>query len=110
MRHLYMLFTLSLIPINALAADMNASNLNGFQFSLLDIEKNCTAQRNGMSDTLSIHCKGQNLKPVSRSCEGFIEGGLENVRFSCGGGLWSISNKCRVEMRGASKGEFNCKL
>lgn len=93
-----------------MAADINSSKLPGYDFSLLDIEKACVAKRDGGSDSLSVKCKGNHLKQVARSCEGFINGGLENVRLNCGGGLWSLNSKCKIEMRGASKGEFNCKL
>ena len=110
MKHIYLLISLLILPLELLAADMNAANLSGYQFSLLDIEKNCIATRNGMSDTLSVQCKGQTMKAVSRACEGFVEGGLENIRLACGGGLWSLGSKCKVEMRGADKGEFNCKI
>lgn len=94
----------------ALSADMNASKISGYQFSLLDIEQNCSAVRNGMTDTLSIECKGHLLAPVRRSCEGYIQGGLETVKLNCRGGLWQLNNRCRLEMRGAQTGEFNCKL
>jgi hypothetical protein len=99
-----------LLTSPVIAEDMNATNLKGYQFSLLDIEKNCVAQRDGVANTLSIECKGANLNPVRRSCEGYINGGLENVKLTCSGGLWMLNTRCKIMMRGAKKGEFNCKI
>ncbi len=109
MKALFTLLICSIFSTSILAADINASKLPGYQFSLLDIEKDCKALRAG-ADSLSVSCKGDHLKPVGRSCEGFISNGLENVRLSCGGGLWVLNSKCKIMMRGANKGEFNCKL
>ncbi|MFT6262034.1 MAG: hypothetical protein ACJA0E_002220 [Bermanella sp.] len=109
MKILILLTTAILLPFSAIAGDINASNLPGQAFSLLDIERKCVALREG-TDSLSVSCKGDNLKPVARSCGGYINGGLENVKLSCGGALWILSTKCKIEMRGANKGEFNCEL
>jgi hypothetical protein len=108
MRKLILLLSAILILGTASAADINASNLPGQKFSLLDIEKNCKALRSGIS-SLSVTCKGDNLKSVARSCEGFITNGLENVKLNCGG-LWVLNTKCKILMRGANSGEFDCKL
>lgn len=96
-------------PVIANAADINASKVPGYDFSYLDIQQNCTLKREG-PDTLSVVCKGKHLKPVSRSCEGYIARGLESVSLNCSGGLWALKQRCKVEMRGANKGEFNCQI
>jgi len=100
---------LSVISLSAIAADLEGSNVKGFNFSYLDIEKNCSVKREGR-ESLSIACKGRDLKPVSRSCSGFIAGGLESAKLNCGGALWVLNQKCKIEMRGANRGEINCKL
>jgi len=105
---IFILFT-SLFPILGHSAELEGSNIKGFQFSYMQIEKNCFAQREGR-ESLSIQCKGKNLKPVSRSCGGFISGGLSNATLNCGGALWVLNQRCKIEMRGAERGEINCKL
>jgi hypothetical protein len=91
------------------AGGINTSDLPGQKFSLLDIERKCAATREG-ADSLSVSCEGDNLKPVARSCGGYIDGGLEDVKLICGGALWVLNSKCKIEMRDANKGEFNCRL
>lgn len=109
MKALIPLIVCSFFVPASFSADINTSKLPGYQFSLLDIEQKCKALRAG-SESLSVTCKGDHLKPVARSCEGFISRGLEDVKLNCGGGLWVLNSKCKIEMRGANKGEFNCKL
>ncbi|MGR6873023.1 hypothetical protein ACU6U9_12105 [Pseudomonas sp. HK3] len=93
----------------AYSDDLESSNIKGFQFSYMDIEKNCTAQREGQ-ESLSIECKGSDLKSVSRSCGGYISRGLESAKLNCGGSLWVLNQRCKIEMRGADYGEINCKI
>lgn len=105
-----MIFILcSLICATSIAADLEGSNINGFQFGYLDIEKQCEARREGRK-SLSIECEGKALKPVSRSCSGFINRGLGSAKLNCGGALWVLNQRCKIEMRGADYGEINCKL
>jgi hypothetical protein len=99
-----------LLAMPAFAGGMNASNLKGYNFSLQDIEKSCTAHRDGVTDSLSIKCKGNQLKPVHRSCEGYINSGLEDVKLNCDGDLWVLNTRCKIMMRGAKKGDFNCTI
>jgi hypothetical protein len=47
-----------LLTSPVIAEDMNATNLKGYQFSLLDIEKNCVAQRDGVANTLVLNARG----------------------------------------------------
>jgi len=94
---------------SAVGADIGSSKIPGFEFSYLDIEKNCSAKRDGRS-TLAIVCKGSDLKPISRSCEGFLGAGLANATLNCGGQLWVLNQRCKIEMRGAEKGDINCQL
>ena len=102
--------TLSLfLAIYAHSEDLETSNIKGFSFSYLDIQQNCTAQREGQN-SLSIECKGSQMKSISRGCSGYISGGLENAKLNCGGSLWILNQRCKIEMRGANYGEINCKL
>lgn len=98
-----------LISCSSFAAELEGSNIAGFDFGYLDVEKNCTAKREGPS-SLSIECKGSELKSVSRSCGGHISRGLESAKLSCGGSLWVLNDRCKIEMRGADYGELNCKI
>ena len=100
-------FLLFMYP--CVAADIGSSNIPGFQFSYLDVEKGCSAKRDGRT-TLAIECKDSNLKPVSRSCEGFLGAGLADASLNCGGQLWILNQRCKIEMRGAEKGDINCQL
>ena len=101
-----LLFTCLLAPL-AQGKDVDASNIKGYDFSVRDVQNFCIAKR-ASGDNLSIHCKKKRLKPVSLSCEGWISGGLEDAKLSCGGGLWVLNSQCKIEMRGASNGEVNC--
>ncbi len=87
--------------------DVNATYIKGYDFSVRDVQRYCTANR-GNGDNLTIQCKDKRLKPVSQSCEGWITGGLDFAKLSCGGGLWILNNKCKIEMIGASRGNVNC--
>lgn len=93
----------------ALSDDLEGSNITGYNFSYGEIEKNCTAQRIS-ADSLAIECKHANLKAVSRGCEGNVRSGLDDIKLNCGGGLWVVNQRCKIEMRGADRGEINCKL
>ena len=101
-------FCLACFTIQAAsAADLEFSNIKGYDFSLGDVQKECTAHRHS-GNQLEIKCKKSNMKPLHRACEGFITGGLSDVSFSCRGDLWIVSNKCQVKMRSAQKGEMSC--
>jgi len=89
------------------AKDVNATYIKGYEFSVRDVQKYCKAKRES-GDALSIQCKDKRLKPVERSCEGWITGGLDFARFSCGGGLWVLNKVCKIEMIGHTKGNVNC--
>ena len=89
--------------------DVKSSNIKGYNFSIRDVQTFCVAKRSS-GDNLSVHCKDKRLKPVEQSCEGWITGGLDAAKFSCGGGLWVLNNRCKIEMRGASNGDVNCEF
>jgi len=89
------------------SSDLEFSNIKGHDFSLGDVQKQCMAHRHS-GNALEIKCKKSNMKAVSRNCEGYITGGLRDVSFSCRGNLWIVSNKCKVKMIGAQKGEMSC--
>lgn len=90
------------------AADLEGTHIPGYNFGYGSIEKGCYVKRDGKS--LTVKCKESRLKPVSRSCEGQMVGGLDSVKLNCSGGLWSINQRCKIIMLGANKGEINCKL
>jgi len=93
----------------SMGADIEGSNIKGYDFGYGAVEKGCTAHRES-GNTISIRCKEKRLKPVSRSCEGNMYGGLENVKLNCSGGLWALNQRCKIEMRGADFGEINCRI
>lgn len=101
------LVMLSWFSLLAQGSDLEFSNIKGHDFSLGDVQKQCTAHRHS-GNALEIKCKKSNMKAVSRSCEGYITGGLSDVSFSCRGSLWVVSNKCKIKMLGAKKGEIGC--
>ena len=100
-------FTAAFLSSLSLGADLEFSNIKGHDFSLGDVQKQCMAHRHS-GNALEIKCKKSNMKAVSRNCEGYITGGLSDVSFSCRGNLWIVSNKCKVKMIGAQKGEMSC--
>ncbi len=101
-----LLITLMLSPVGQ-ARDVKATYIKGYDFSVREVQRYCKAKRES-GDSLSIHCKKDRLKPVAQSCEGWITGGLDFAKLSCGGGLWVLNNKCKIEMFGASRGNVNC--
>ncbi len=87
--------------------EINASHIKGYDFSIRDVQSYCTAKRES-GESLSINCKKKRLKPVAQACEGLISGGLDLAKLNCGGGLWVLNKVCKIEMRGASRGDVNC--
>ena len=106
LKSLLLILSLSLASATQ-GADVKSTNIKGYDFSVRDVQNFCKAKR-ASGDNLSIHCKEKRLKPVTLSCEGWITGGLDAARLSCGGGLWVLNSQCKIEMRGASNGEVNC--
>ncbi|WP_396588981.1 hypothetical protein [Bermanella sp. R86510] len=100
---------LSLIAGCGIGTELDASNIGSYDFNYFDIEKLCTAQRE-RSGQLSLECKDKRLSPISRSCSGFIDGGLDSAKLNCSGDLYVVHQRCKVEMRGADWGELNCKV
>ena len=98
---------LSALMSNIHASGLEFSKIKGHDFSLGDVQKECMAHRVSGNE-LEITCKPKNMKAVNRSCVGYIQGGLEDVRLTCRGTLWVVSNKCKVKMLGAKKGEMSC--
>ena len=95
------------LPPALYGKDVEATNVKGYDFSVRDVQRYCSAKR-GSGDNLTIHCKDKRLKPVSQSCEGWITGGLDFAKLSCGGGLWVLNTQCKIEMIGARRGNINC--
>ncbi len=95
------------MALSAQAADLEFSNIPGYDFSLGDVQKECMAHRHS-GNSLEIQCKKDNMKAVQRNCEGFINRGLSDVNFSCRGNLWVVAQKCKVKMLGSQKGEMSC--
>lgn len=93
----------------SVATDIEGSNIKGYDFGYGAVEKGCTAHRES-GNSISIRCKEKRLKPVSRSCEGNMYGGLDSVKLNCSGGLWALNQRCKIEMRGADFGEINCRI
>ncbi len=90
------------------ATDINAQNVKGYPFSLFEVQKYCTVQRQG-DQYLSVSCELPKLKPMMTSCEGIMSAGLKDPKFLCSGGLWALSDKCYVEMLNAKKGNIKCR-
>ncbi len=107
--HNFIIFMLCMLitALSEAAPDVNASYIKGQKFSIREVQQYCKAKRES-GDALSIQCNEARLKPVERSCEGWITGGLDVARFSCGGGLWVLNSVCKIEMRGSKTGDINC--
>lgn len=88
--------------------DLNVDDIEGYKFSLFDIQEHCTVNRDG-DRHLAITCDLPKLKPVVRSCEGNITAGLVDPKFYCSGGLWKLNDICYVEMLNTNKGNIRCK-
>lgn len=89
--------------------DPKSINLKGFNFSLADIEGECSVRRLGDSDNLVLKCSAKKLQPVSQSCEGFITGGLRQTQLNCSGSLWVVRDHCEIKMRSSHGGELFCR-
>ena len=92
-----------------LTGDINTSKVKGYNFTLFEVQKYCMVKRQG-DKYLSLECKQANLKPVMQGCEGQISGGLADVELNCSGGLWVLSDQCRIQMFGASEGGIKCRI
>ena len=108
MKHLLLVTLTLLLALPSWAADIQGTKINGYDFGYAAIEKGCSVERQGRS--ISVVCKDKKLKPVSRSCEGQMMGGLDSVKLNCSGGLWALNQRCKIIMLGATEGEINCKL
>ncbi len=102
-----LLMSLLTIPLSQSSPDVEASYINGYNFSVREVQRYCKAKRVN-SESLSIQCKESRLRPVAQSCEGWISGGLDFAEFRCSGGLWILNKVCKIEMIGASRGNVNC--
>jgi hypothetical protein len=98
-----------LISACDLTGDINTSKVKGYNFSLFEVQKYCMVKRQG-DKHLSLECKQANLKPVTQGCEGQITGGLADVEFNCSGGLWVLSDQCKIKMYGADEGGLKCRI
>lgn len=88
--------------------DLNVENIKGYQFSLHDIQENCTVKRDG-DQHLAINCKNDQLRPLMRGCEGQMTAGLEDPKFYCSGGLWMLNDICYIDMLDTSNGNLRCR-
>lgn len=88
--------------------DLNVKNIKGYEFSLHDIQEYCTVKREG-DKHLAIACTKKTLNPLIHGCEGQMEKGLSDPRFSCGGGLWVLNKTCHIEMIDTHIGNIKCK-
>ena len=98
-----------LISACDLTGDINTSKVKAYNFSLFEVQKYCMVKRQG-DKYLSLECKQANLKPVTQGCEGQITGGLADVEFNCSGGLWVLSDQCKIQMFGADEGGLKCRI
>ena len=92
-----------------LTGDINTSKIKGYNFSLFEVQKYCMVKRQD-DRNLSLECKQANLKPVTLGCEGQITGGLADVEFNCSGGLWVLSDQCKIQMFGIDEGGLKCRI
>ena len=88
--------------------DLNVENIEGYKFSLFDIQEHCTVERDG-DKHLAITCGKKTLKPVMRGCEGQMTAGLKDPKFYCSGGLWALNDICYIQMLDTQKGNIKCK-
>ncbi len=103
----FIILCLFMASLAMASPDVNSTNIKGYNFSIRDVQQFCSASRDS-AKSISIQCSEKRLKPVARSCEGWITAGLNSIKFSCGGGLWVLNSACTVKMRGASGGEVSC--
>ena len=81
-------------------------NVEGFDFSLRDIERKCEAYK--YSDSYGdIECSGSNLREVERRCEAYFSDS-QNGEMECNGSLRSISGDCSINMYSDNYGELDC--
>ena len=88
--------------------DLNVKNIEGYEFSLHDIQEHCTVKRDG-DKNLAIVCAKKKLNSLVHGCEGQVTKGLSDPRFSCGGGLWVLNKICYIEMLNTHSGNIKCK-
>jgi hypothetical protein len=91
-----------------LSKDLKVQNIEGYDFSLFDIQEHCTVKRDG-DRHLAILCAKDNLRRLMNSCEGQMTQGLVDPKFYCSGGLWVLNNSCYIKMLDTQKGNIKCK-
>ena len=93
-----------------LTGDIHTSKLEGYDFSLYEVQRYCSVTRLG-DKYLTVNCTLAKLKPVTQYCEGEIYGGLADVDFQCkAAGLWMLTDYCNIKMHGVSDGSLKCRI
>jgi hypothetical protein len=91
-----------------ISKELNVKNIEGYKFSLHDVEKYCTIERQG-DQHLDVTCSDKKLRPVMGACEGQLTAGLIDPAFYCSGGLWVLNDMCYIQMLSTQKGNIKCK-
>lgn len=105
---LLMALSILLSACGDMSRDLNVKHLPGFEFSLQDIQEQCTVRRAGDQD-IAVSCEEKRLRPVQRSCVGRMSGGLKDPKFYCSGGLWVLNDRCYIEMVSPKEGNIRCR-
>jgi hypothetical protein len=82
-------------------------NLDGYDFSLRDVEKKCEAYK--YSDSYGdIECSGSSLRIIEKKCEVYFYDS-QNGELECrGSGLRELERKCTVSMYSDNYGDIDC--
>lgn len=102
------LMATTLLGCEDMSRDLKVKNIQGYDFSLRDIQEGCTVKREG-DQAITIMCKSPNLRSVERSCVGQMSAGLSDPKFYCSGGLWVLNESCYIQMTTQQVGNVLCK-
>lgn len=82
-------------------------NIDGYTFSLRDIEKKCEVWK--WSDSYGdVECRGSALRVVEKKCEAYFSSS-QNGELDCRGSDFSVvERKCSISMYSYSYGDIDC--
>lgn len=82
-------------------------NIEGYDFSFRDIEKNCEVYK--YSDSYGdVECRGSGLRVIERKCEAYFSDYQNGVLDCRGSEFRVIERKCSVIMYSESYGDIDC--
>ncbi len=82
-------------------------NIEGYDFSLRDIEKKCEVYK--YSDSYGdVECRGSSLRIIEKKCEAYFSDSQTGELECRGSNFKAVERKCSVSMYSESYGDIDC--